>query len=668
LPLLAEHAGFCQGVKRALQLACDSQVESGTRYTLGPLVHNDLVVDYLARRGITAVDSVDEVTGGTVIIRSHGVPPHIITEAQSRGIKVIDATCPLVRRVQLLASRLALEGYRVVVFGDISHPEVTGILGWAGEGATVIASLAEARELSRTSKLGILSQTTKNQEEFYAVATELLPKASEVRVFNTVCDATRKRQEAAREVCRQVDVMVVIGDHKSSNTNTLTKVCQGTGVKTYQVEKAADLRPEWFPAGIRIGVTAGASTPDWIIKEVLDKMVEFEENVASNEVREEAHESSEQSFVEMEAEMAESLGKGTERGSVVKGVVIQVSDTEVMVDVGGKSEGIIPLRELSVREVESAREVVKVGDEIEVYVLRWDDDGTILLSKKRVDMKKALDHLEEVFREGGTVSGTVVKTVKGGLLVDIGVVAFLPASHVDEGFVRNLEDYVGQEVQVKIIEFNRNKRRGSQVVVSRKEALLEEREKQRAEFWASIEEGQIRTGKVKRLTDYGAFIDIGGFEGLLHISEMAHARVEHPADVMSEGDVIDVYVLGVDRDKERVSLSRKKIVKSPWETILERYHEGEVVTGKVVRTAPFGAFVELEPGVDGLVHISQLSRRRIEKPEDVVEVGEQIKVKILGIDPQEKRIALSVKELQEGADPEFTREFLENQGQGEPPE
>lgn len=397
-------------------------------------------------------------------------------------------------------------------------------------------------------------------------------------------------------------------------------------------------------------------------------MVEFEENVASNEVREEAHESSEQSFVEMEAEMAESLGKGTERGSVVKGVVIQVSDTEVMVDVGGKSEGIIPLRELSVREVESAREVVKVGDEIEVYVLRWDDDGTILLSKKRVDMKKALDHLEEVFREGGTVSGTVVKTVKGGLLVDIGVVAFLPASHVDEGFVRNLEDYVGQEVQVKIIEFNRNKRRGSQVVVSRKEALLEEREKQRAEFWASIEEGQIRTGKVKRLTDYGAFIDIGGFEGLLHISEMAHARVEHPADVMSEGDVIDVYVLGVDRDKERVSLSRKKIVKSPWETILERYHEGEVVTGKVVRTAPFGAFVELEPGVDGLVHISQLSRRRIEKPEDVVEVGEQIKVKILGIDPQEKRIALSVKELQEGADPEFTREFLENQGQGEPPE
>ena len=669
--------------------------EGENRYTLGPLVHNDAVVKYLAAHGVKAIDSLDEIDRGTVVIRSHGVNPQVFEAACSRELQVIDATCPLVKNVQTLAERLGNEGYDIAVFGDVNHPEVVGILGWAGERTSVIANVAEARDLRRVSKLGILSQTTKGEEEFFAVVEELLPKAREVRVFNTICEATRKRQEAAIEVCGNVDIMVVIGDKKSSNTSTLARVCQGTGVRTVQVENSDDLKPEWFHPGERIGVTAGASTPDWIIKEVLDRMVEFEENVAHDEtieevqenaaqdeaaekveevetvegtespeeveVPEEIQESSEQSFVEMEAELAESFTQSVERGSIIEGVVVQVNDDEVMVDVGGKSEGIIPLRELSVRDLESARDVVEVGDEIEVYVLRWDDDGTILLSKKRVDTQRTMDKLEEVFHQDGIVEGTVIKTVKGGLLVDIGVVAFLPASHVDIGFVRNLEEYVAQPIKAKIIEFNRNKRRGSQVVISRKQVLLEERAQMREEFWNTVEEGQVWTGKVKRLTDYGAFVDLGGFEGLLHISEMAHMRVNHPSDVMSEGDELVVYILAVDRERERVSLSRKKILKSPWETVDERYQEGEVITGTVVRIAPFGAFVEIEPGVDGLVHISELSRRRIDKVEDVVDIGEEVYVKILNINPEEKRIALSIKEVQDIMETEEVRQYLEDQ-------
>ncbi|NSW81949.1 MAG: bifunctional 4-hydroxy-3-methylbut-2-enyl diphosphate reductase/30S ribosomal protein S1 [Syntrophothermus sp.] len=658
---MAPYAGFCQGVQRALDVALEASRQGGKCYSLGPLVHNDAVVAYLYEKGIAVAETLDEVeTGSVIVIRSHGVSPRVLEEARLRGLRVFDATCPLVGRVQSLARQLREEGYELVVFGDRTHPEVLGILGWVGEKATVIGSPEEARSFAAVKKLGVVAQTTKSEEDFYSVAAELLPKGREIRVFNTVCEATKKRQQAALELCGKVDIMIVVGDKKSSNTRTLATMCQRTGVKTIQVESARDLSPDWFPAGCRVGVTAGASTPDWIIKEVLDKMVEFEGNVATDEIREDAP-TREQSFVEMEAEMAESLGKGMDRGSVVTGVVIQVTDDEVMVDVGGKSEGVIPLRELSVRDVSSAKEVVKEGDTIEVYVLRWDDDGTILLSKKRVDMKKAMDRLEEAFRNGEVIEGTVLKSVKGGLLVDVGVVAFLPASHVDQGFARNLEEYVGQTLPVKVIEFNRNKRRGSQVVVSRKEVLIEEKERKRKEFWDNIEEGQIRQGVVKRLTDYGAFIDLDGYEGLLHISEMAHSRVEHPSQVLTEGSVIEVYVLGVDREKERVSLSRKKILKSPWETVAERYHEGDVVAGKVVRTAPFGVFVELEPGVDGLVHISQLSRKRVDKPEDVVEVGEEVKVKVLSVDPAEKRIGLSIKELQEGADPAFTQEYLENQ-------
>lgn len=662
--MVAEHAGFCAGVKRAIQIARDAASEGGNWYTLGPLVHNDAVVKYFQEMGIMPVDGLEGIEPGGIIIRSHGVPPKVIKEAERRGFFIKDATCPLVKKVHSLAALLRGEGYTIVIFGDREHAEVQGIVGWCENDAIIVEDIKEISVLQVGSKVGLISQTTRDENQFYQMAMELLPGRTEVRVFNTICPATRNRQASARKLSGEVDLMLVVGDTNSSNTATLTRECVLTGVKTFQIQSASDLKEEWFEEVTNVGITAGASTPDWIIKEVLDRMTEYDENApqeqqAEETVNNEQGASHEESFVKMEAEMADFVTPN--RGDIIKGTIIQVLDDEVMVDVGGKSEGIIPARELSVKEISSAHEIAQVGDEIEVMVLKWDDEGTILLSKKKVDSQKYMDTLEEAYKEERTLEGVVTGSVKGGLLVDVGVIAFLPASHVDDGYVRNIDDFIGQTLSFKIIEFNRNKRRGSQIVVSRKQVVGAEKAHLKEMFWESIEEGQTRTGRIKRIVDYGAFIDLGGYEGLLHVSEIDHVRIEHPSDVLNEGDEIEVYILSLDRDKERVSLSRKKLLKSPWEIVMEKYHPDDIVEGTVVRIAPFGAFVEIEAGVDGLVHISQLANRRVEKPEDVVSVNEKIQVKILSMDPEEKRISLSLKEAQNDVQGKEVDEYLEQQ-------
>ncbi|HHW60778.1 MAG TPA: 30S ribosomal protein S1 [Syntrophomonadaceae bacterium] len=721
--IIAEYAGFCGGVRRAYNMALQASQEDQSWYTLGPLVHNQAVVQDLRNRSITSVKDLDELDAGGVIIRSHGVRPQVISELNRKKLKFKDATCPLVKRVQELAQLLRGEGYEVVIFGDRDHPEVQGILGWCDNQALVVADINQAREMAAVKKLGVISQTTKNQEHYFEVIKELIHKADEVRSFNTICSASRKRQEAAIKVCRQVDLMIVIGDRTSSNTQTLVQECKNTGVKTILIQDVSDLNTGYLRGAQRVGITAGASTPDWIIKEVVNRMTHYDEgapqeqnqevnqDMEQDKVEETAQKTTEEivqetaketvqetteetaqktveesnqetveetaqktveesnqetmeTFVKLEAEMADLAMPN--RGDIVKGTVIQVLDDEVMVDVGGKSEGIIPLRELSNRkDIESADELVEVGQELEVLVLKWDDDGTILLSKKKVDNKKLMDQLEEDFKQGKVLDGTVVESVKGGLLVDVGVIGFLPASHVEDGYVKNLDDYVGKDFQFKIIEYNRHKKRGSQIVLSRKELVAEEKKRLKEQFWENVEEGQTIRGKIKRIVDYGAFIDLGGFEGLLHVSEIDHVRIDHPSSVLTEGEELDVYILALDRERERVSLSRKKLLKSPWEIVLEKYNEGDIIEGKVVRLAPFGAFVEIEPGVDGLVHISQLADYRVEKPEDVVSVGEIIKIKILSIDPERKRIGLSLKEAQEEEEDMEVQEYLEHQDEEE---
>lgn len=660
---IAKNAGFCAGVRKAVKMAEEAVKEEGKWYSLGPLVHNHAVIDYFKKKGINPVDRPDEIMTGDsgLIIRAHGTTPDIIKQAEERGLKIKDATCPLVKRVHEIVASLRGEAYEIIVFGDASHPEVQGIVGWSNNSAVVVADPAEACKISPVEKLGIVSQTTKDEKEFFAVVNVLLHKSREIRVFNTICSATKKRQQAARDLGQEVDLMLVVGDQMSSNTATLKRECAETGVITYQIQNASEIEPDWLKRVSRAGITAGASTPDWIIKEVLDKMAEYEE--MDNQNLNQENQGSEELFAKMEAEMADF--ETPSRGDIIKGTVIQVLDDEVMVDVGGKSEGLIPIKEMSLKDVSSAKELVKVGDEIEVLVLKWDDDGTILLSKKKVDSKKFLDSLEVDYNEGKIIEGTITGSVKGGLLVDVGVTAFLPASHVEDGYVKNLDDYVGRTLSFKIIEFNRNKRRGSQIVLSRKELVIEEKERMKKEFWDNIEEGQTRLGKVKRIVDYGAFIDLGGFEGLLHVSEIDHKRVEHPSDVLTEGEELEVYILALDLEKERVSLSRKKLLKSPWEMAMEKYNEADIIEGTVVRIAPFGAFVEIDPGVDGLIHISQLANHRVEKPEDVVSVNEKIKVKIISIDPEEKRIGLSLKEALNDMEKEEVDEYIESQEQSD---
>lgn len=672
--IVADEAGFCAGVRRAFQISEEIADSGGKWFTLGPLVHNKAVVDYFQQKGVSPLDDIDTVNGDGVIIRTHGVSPDLLVKIEGKGLLFKDATCLLVKRVHEAVARLLSEGYDIIIYGDIHHPEVQGIMGWCNNKAKVITSIDEVQNQKKVNKLGVVSQTTRNEAEFLAVVAALVPKAQEIRIFNTICSASRKRQEAARVLSPNVDCMLVIGDRNSSNTKTLAQECQNSGVVTYTIESAQDLQPGWFKASDRVGVTAGASTPDWIIKEVLDRMTQFEDDAPQEQIQENQPEqnlaqenaSTEESFASMEAEMADIATPN--RGDVIKGIVVEVHDDDVMVNVGGKSEGIIPLREMSVKDVSSAKLLATVGEEIEVLVLKWDDDGTILLSKKKVDSKRAMDKLEEVYDDGGTLEGTIVSSVKGGLLVDVGVVAFLPASHVDDGYVKDLDEYIGKTYKFKIIEFNRHKKRGSQIVLSRKQLVEVERSKLREQFWASIEEGQTLTGKIKRLVDYGAFIDLGGFEGLLHVSEIDHVRIDHPSAVLNEGDEIEVYILALDREKQRVSLSRKKLLKSPWDIVIEKISEGDILEGKVVRIAPFGAFVEIEPGVDGLVHISQLANHRVEKPQDVVAVNQMVKVKILSIDPQEKRIGLSVKEAGENIAEQEVQDYLENQENPESPE
>lgn len=698
--VIANEAGFCAGVRRAFKISQEMADSEEKWFTLGPLVHNKAVIEYFAQKGIEPLEDIENLTGDSgVIIRSHGVSPQIIAEIERKGIKIKDATCPLVKKVHDAARLLQSEGYDIIVFGDIHHPEVQGIMGWCDHKAQVITSIDEVQSQKRFKKLGVISQTTRNENEFLAVVEALLPRAQEIRVFNTICSATRKRQEAARLLSTEVDCMLVIGDRNSSNTKTLAQECQNTGVTTHVIESAQDIDPEWFKASEKVGVSAGASTPDWIIKEVLDSMTQFDDGAPQEQIQEnqieagaaqepgtgapqvieadaaqeietsaaqetEANasqeiETGEENFAKMEAEMADIVSPN--RGDIIKGIVVEVHDDDVMVDVGGKSEGIIPLREMSVKDVSSAKLLATVGEEIEVLVLKWDDDGTILLSKKKVDSKRAMDKLEDTFNEGGTVEGTIVSSVKGGLLVDVGVIAFLPASHVEDGYVKDLEEYIGKTYTFKIIEFNRNKKRGSQIVLSRKQLVEAEKSKLKEKFWATIEEGQVLKGRIKRLVDYGAFIDLGGFEGLLHVSEIDHVRIDHPSAAFNEGDETEVYIIALDREKQRVSLSRKKLLKSPWEIVMEKYAEGDIVEGKVVRIAPFGAFVEIEPGVDGLVHISQLANYRVEKPQDVVAVNEIIKVKVLSIDQEEKRIGLSLKEAGEPLPEKEVQEYLQNQ-------
>jgi len=628
-------------VRRAVDLARRAASErTGPVYTLGPLIHNPQVVAELAALNIRPVQDVAEVERGTLIIRSHGVGPEVLARAREKGLDVIDATCPIVRQVQQLVHKLAREGLPVVVVGDREHPEVRGIVGWAEGRAVVVGEPAEVRELDLGPRVGVVAQTTKNAAELQAVAEALERKGLEVRTFNTICRAAQRRQQAALELAREVDLMIVVGGLTSANTRELAALCRATGVPTYHVEEPAHLHPSWFRGVRKAGLTAGASTPDRVIEEVKRKMEDIQkEETRQEDIRQEETREEEETRKEMQEAMS---FKTFRHGEIVRGVVVHVGEDEVLVDVGAKSEGVIPLRELSCCEVSSPREVVSVGDEIEVCVLKAEDnEGRLVLSKEKADAERAWKRLGEALERQEPVQGVVREVVKGGLLVDVGVRAFLPASLVERGYVEDLSKYLGQTISARVIELNRGRRK---VILSRKAVLEEEAARRRQELLDSLEEGQVVRGVVRRLTPFGAFVDLGEVDGLLHISEMAWYRVNHPSEAVQVGEELDLRVLRVDRESGKVSLSLKQLLPDPWSTAKEKYPVGSIVRARVVRLAPFGAFVQLEPGVEGLVHISHLSDRHVVHPEDVVSEGEEIEVKVLSVDPEEKRMRLSVRE------------------------
>lgn len=683
---IARHAGFCFGVKRALEM-----VETGLTglhkksYSLGPLIHNPQTVARLESKGLRPIEDIDQIDSGNLVIRSHGVTPETLDRARNKGLWVIDATCPFVQKAQQLAKNLDNDGYQVVVVGDESHPEVVALVGWAGGKAIVIETRQEASDLPFFPKIGVVAQTTQTEANFLEVVEVLKNKTEDLVVHNTICHATRDRQKAAVELACHVDIMFVVGGRNSSNTRKLAKVCKDTGTPTFHIEGVDELDPRWFKNINRVGVTAGASTPDWIIEEVVQRMTEFNEDLTPEENMEEkieegsAPEAAEDEFEiqevnvaaedasqesipeaqtetvtepeprddssqEVEAHLAENL-KNIRRGDIISGTVVQINENEVLVDVGGKSEGIIPMNELSLVDANGVKESLQVGDTIEVQVIRVEnEEGNPVLSKKRADRRKAWEDLEQSFENGTELQGKVIEVVKGGLLVDVGVRGFVPASLVERGYVADLSQYVEKELRLRVIELDRNK---NKIVLSQKAILDEEYDNKKQETWETLEEGQTRKGVVRRITDFGAFVDLGGVDGLLHVSEIAWGRVDHPGDILTEGQELEVFVLGVDRAGGKVSLGLKQLRQNPWTVAAQKYNPGTIVEGKVLRIAPFGAFVEVEPGVEGLVHISQLAEEHVEKTEDVVSVGDVIPVKILSVDPEAQRMSLSLRQTKE---------------------
>ena len=635
---LAEHRGFCYGVERAVKMAEAHAGQSTRAVTLGPIIHNPQVVGRLAEAGVGVIDDLETAGDSTVIIRSHGVSPEVYARAVDRNLSLVDATCPHVKKAQLAARGLHDEGYTVVVVGERGHPEVKSIAAWAGKPSYIVETADEAAAIPELPRLGVVSQTTFPSARFDEIVAVLQPKTGDLMVNRTICTATELRQQAAVALASAAQIMIVVGGKNSANTTRLAELCRQAGSEVHQIETAAELRAEWFAGVQAAGITAGASTPDWLIEEVYQKMQEFTQNEA-------------QEIQQMEA------------GSIVKGKVVGVRDDEIFVDIGYKAEGVVALAELAFPQPAKAGDVVQVGDEIDVYVVDADStEGAIKLSKVRADGIVAWDKLEEAASSKKPVEGRVTEAVKGGLSVAVfGVRGFVPASQADVRFVENLQTFVGQTFSLLPIEVDREKKR---VVLSRRALLEVERRAKEDEVYARLAPDQHLKGKVSRLADFGAFVDIGGVDGLVHISDLSWHRVKTPAEVVNVGDEVEVVVLKVDPQARRISLSLKAVQRDPWFDAVDRFAVGAVVPGKVTKTSKFGAFIELAKGVEGLAHISELDERRINSAEEAVSVGQEVPVKILGVDKKTKRISLSVSQAKQERDRAEYSPFLEDSGKG----
>lgn len=634
--ILAKSAGFCFGVRRAVELA-QKIAASGEPYVmLGPVIHNDHVIEDLAAHGVGCVSDLDQVPPGCgVIIRSHGEGKAVYDRLEAMGSPIADATCVNVSKIHGIVKEADERGRQVVIIGAPEHPEVTAIAGWC-RGAKVFRNVEElseflgADEENPQKPLTMVSQTTSTDKIWAPCREKVKKECTNAEIFDTICDATCKRQSEAQSLAEHCGAMIVIGDRKSSNTNRLAELCRAHCPLVLHISRAEELDRSMVSGVASVGITAGASTPGWIIKEVKNKMSDEQNNVMEIE----------ESF----ADMLERSIKTLNSGDKVTGVVTGITATEVNVDLGTKHAGYIPISELSDDPTVKVEDIVKIGDEIETYVMRVNDmEGVATLSKKRLDTVKNWDTIEAAVEDKTVMEGVVTEDNKGGIVVNVkGIRVFVPASQTGMPRGADLSEMIKERVQLRITEVNRSRRR---VVGSIRAVAAEARAAKAAEVWANIEVGKKYEGTVKSLTSYGAFVDIGGVDGMVHVSELSWSRIKNPAEVVSVGDAVSVYVISFDPEKKKISLGMKDHSQDPWETFMSTYEIGSVASVRVVKLMTFGAFAEVVPGVDGLIHISQIADHRIEKPGDVLEEGQIVDVKITDIDEERKKVSLSIRAL-----------------------
>ena len=639
---LAGSAGFCFGVSRSVDMAEKLIGEKGACASYGQLIHNEDVVARLAARGLRVVDQPMELRPGeTVLIRAHGVAKEVYAQLEGAGGEVVDATCPKVKAIHTIVSRAADEGRFVIIIGMPKHPEVEGICGWCGAHKVFENSQELALWLDNNSDywekpITVVVQTTQTRSNFTECCNVIKKRCTNAKISDTICLATFTRQEEAAKLASECDAMVVIGGRHSANSVHLAQICREHCANVQFIEGASELDADRLKAADIVGLTAGASTPAWIIKEVRNKM--------SDEIKiEETAVEKEMSFDEMLEETLKTIYNGDK----VTGTVVAITGTEISVDLGAKYSGFIPTSEFTDDGVK-VEDAVKVGDEIEAVVVRVNDiEGTAMLSKKRLDAAKMWTEIEEAVDNGAVLEGVVTEENKGGVVVNVkGVRVFVPASQTDLPREAEMSQLLKKTVRLKITEVNKARKR---VVGSIRRVAQAERRERTEAIWNEIEIGKKYHGVVKSLTSYGAFVDIGVIDGMVHVSELSWGRIHQPSEVLSVGDEVDVYVINFDKEKRKISLGYKDPDANPWTVFTNKYQVGSVASVTIVKLMPFGAFAEVLPGVDGLIHISQIANRRIGKPEDVLTVGDVVDAKITAIDEEKHKISLSIRALSEPA-------------------
>ena len=629
--ILAKSAGFCFGVQRAVE-QLESEASKCKISTLGPIIHNGDVVDSFKNLGVFPYESIEEFQSGVkVAIRAHGVGESVLKDIENRGLEYLDLTCPFVKKIHNIVHEKYNSGCQIVIIGDKNHPEVVGINGWCENNAVIALDILDINgKINFSEPVCVVSQTTMDRDTYEKIIKYLKSSCKTIVVFDTICNATNTRQQEAGEIASKVDMMIVIGGANSSNTNKLAGICKKYCKNTYQIENFGDL-PQDIYIPKTIGITAGASTPAAIIKEVVEKMEEMQKNSGENFAAE---------FEEYEKALITLNTR-----DIVKGTVIAVSEAGVSVNLGYKSDGFVPASEVSDDPMADIKSLVKVGDEIEAFVVRVNDvEGEVTLSMKKIIAMKGVKEVEDAFETKEILEGKVAQVVNGGVIVVCkGVRVFVPASQASDRYLSDLSVLVGTTASLRIIDIKKMRGR-TKIVGSIKSVIDEQKAALSEKFWSEVEVGKRYQGVVKSLTKFGAFADIGGVDGLIHISELSWSKIKHPSEVVKEGDVVDVYVISFDKETGKVSLGFKNADDNPWNKA-EELKIDDVVECKIVRIVPFGAFAEIFPGVDGLIHISQVADKRIGKVEDELMVGQHVKAKVVELDFEKKKIGLSIRAL-----------------------